>query len=184
MADSGSMIGAGGPAGGFNPVAFGADFMAGNYAASKQLSGSRKLMDQQFLFNKKVMKNKYTWTRQDLKKAGLNPMLAVAGGGMASSGLSSASGSAAAPQYGNNINSGLAAKRLSQELKNMQAVERKDNAIAKVNENVSSVSDAAANVGEVADTLTRKAIDKGLQNARDLKKVGKDMKSGIVTGKH
>ena len=102
---------------GFDPVSFGADFLASNYASSKQLSGERKLLDQQFEFNKRMMKNRHTWEVQDLKKAGLDPVLSARGGAPSMAGVSGGSASAVKPD----MSSAIQAKRLKKEFELMDA---------------------------------------------------------------
>ena len=66
--------------------------LAGNFV---QAASSKKLMQKQYHYNKKMMQNAYQWTVEDLKKAGLNPNLAYTNGATSGSGV----GLPSAPDY-------------------------------------------------------------------------------------
>lgn len=70
--------------------------LAGNFV---QASSSKKLMAKQFYYNKKMMQNAHQWTVQDLKAAGLNPVLSATQGANAGSGV----GLPQAPDYASNM---------------------------------------------------------------------------------
>lgn len=54
----------------------------GDANARDQFQRSQSLMNQQASVNESMFRNRYQWTMEDMRKAGLNPILAVAGSGM------------------------------------------------------------------------------------------------------
>ena len=95
----------------------GSAYMQSQFAAKQQQRAEN--------FQKQVLKNRYQWQVGDMRRAGLNPALAVtqpspggAGGGMASMGMPDIAGAATGA-----ASTALAAKRLKQELKNLEAEE-------------------------------------------------------------
>lgn len=133
-------------------IAAGASFAGGilsNRAAGKEASQARDFTEAQ-------MRNKHQWEVEDLKKAGLNPILSAHGSG-------SIGPSPAAQQTNplkDGVNSAVAAYRLSAEVELLQAnidqvesLTSKNNASARGLNNVADISDAAAAAGRGASKL-------------------------------
>jgi len=75
-------------------------------------------------FQREAAKNAHQWEVEDLRKAGLNPILSAGGSGARASGGAQAT----MPDLGSAVTTALAAKRLNQEIKNLKAQERKTGA--------------------------------------------------------
>lgn len=113
----------------------GASLLGGMMGAS----GSKDMAKNQRRFITKQMQNAHQWEVEDLRKAGLNPILSAGGPG-------ARGGTMASPTMPDVITpavaSAMAAKRLNQELKNMKAVENKDKNLAEVAKAQKSNTDA------------------------------------------
>lgn len=103
---------------------------AGVLGGIQSISGSKDMAKNQRRFITKQMQNAHQWEVADLRAAGLNPILSAGGGG-------ARGGTMASPTIPDIIspamNSALATRRLKQELRNMSAVENKDDSQAALN---------------------------------------------------
>lgn len=107
--------------------------IAGLLGQSSANSAQAALQASSEAFQREVLQNRYQWTVQDLRSAGLNPILAVSGG-LGSSGAAAPS----APQVGNvgaaAVNGAVAMKQLAQADEVNQSVIAKNNASAQESE--------------------------------------------------
>ncbi len=99
------------------PAIIGGVFSA--FGASKQNTAAEAAADKQMAFQKETLQNQYQWGMADMKKAGLNPIIAYKQGGAGSAGGSSYSpvnvGAAATAGGTAGLNSGVAAQRIQLE---------------------------------------------------------------------
>lgn len=72
-------------------IAGGLQTIGSIYAAEKSASTAKKLQKQQIDYNKEVAQNAHQWEVEDLKKAGLNPVLSTGGSGASANGISTPS---------------------------------------------------------------------------------------------
>lgn len=169
---------AGGLASSALSASYNADAMADQYYYNQQLAA------QQNLYNTTYAKNKIQWQVQDLKKAGLNPLLAAGGsltGGTASAGLPSVSAlQTSAPNLSsigtNAISAYMQAKALDSEVKQKDAQTTKTK--------VDTYVDAAKGVGSLLGPVAGAKVLKGaLQNHGSVSpdnSVGSSAKSSVV----
>jgi len=118
-------------------IAGGAELLGG----AMGISGSKDMAKNQRRFITKQMQNAHQWEVQDLRAAGLNPILSAGGPG-------ARGGTMASPQIGNivgpAVSSAMAAKRLSQELKNMKSQEYANRTQGALNDQNAAKSNAEA----------------------------------------
>lgn len=97
------------------------------FGASQQNKMARKASQQQMDFQREGFRNRYKWTMEDMREAGLNPILAYKQGGGSAPGGSTYSpvnvGAAAAQGAQAGASSAIAARRANQEIKTMRATE-------------------------------------------------------------
>lgn len=131
------------------------------YSAQGQNKRAVQMMEAQQKFEQTAAMNKYSWGAQDMKNAGLNPMLALAPGGGANQPHSQA-----APQVGplgdapKHIASGAQAAIMAAQIENMAADTRKKEAEAKEASNRADLHPVTADklrqdIGESAMRIER-----------------------------
>ncbi len=129
-------------------IASGALSVLGGAMRNKQ---ARKAAAKQMAFQERMSSTAHQREVKDLRAAGLNPILSATGGPGASS-----PGGAQAPVQDiltPGVSSALAARRMAQEIKNLQAVELKTEADTRLTEQQSSVIRGPAGVGDWLGTL-------------------------------
>lgn len=115
---------------------------------------NRDAMDYQHRLNKEMYQNRYQWTVEDLRKAGLNPILAT--GGLASSGASVGLPSVSS----GNVSNAMAAHRKMSEIDKANIEIGKENAAAN-----SKNADTNAKTG--ASTVALNKSTEAVNNARE-----------------
>lgn len=130
---------------------------AGLLGGIMQNSAARAAADKQMAFQKQTLQHSYQWGMEDMKKAGLNPMLAYKQGGAGSASGSSYTpqnvGAAAVQGGSTAANSAMALARQKTELDNIRAdtklkADQSDTAIALALQHRMNAAQAAAQTGK------------------------------------
>ena len=123
---------------------------AGLIGSSKQNKTSKKVAANQEAFQRETLQNQYQWATEDMRKAGLNPMLAYQQGG-----AGSASGASYSPvnEMEHFANSAKSIGIDYQTLKNMRAQEDKTEA-------------------EAAEAISRTKLNNAMENNAKIQGVG------------
>ena len=114
-------------------------------------------------FQKEVAQKGHQWEVADLRAAGLNPILSGTGGPGAR-----ASGGAMPPPLADVATSAMGVRRLAQELKNMEAVETRTNAEAKLADAKTQSLGGVAVVGNTVGDFLSFMKEQAVSTAKDV----------------
>lgn len=142
-------------------------------------------------FTERQLKHRHQWEVDDLKKAGLNPVLSATKGAPSIGSSPVATTLNPADNIGQAVQSALAVEKLGAEINLLKSQATKNRADARGTDNISDITENVANVnkglhgateniGNAAKTVT----DTATKNLRDTVKVGKDMKDGSFWRRH
>lgn len=136
----------------------------GNDAAADAARENREFQarqaEQQMDFQERMSSSAYTRASADMKRAGLNPMLAYSQGGASSPAGASGSGSMApvSDVLGKGISSAIEARRLAKELKATDSQTDLNNAIAKTQAAQTELNKASAKTAELNQRVLKAEI--------------------------
>lgn len=117
----------------------------------------------QYHFAKKMYQHRYRWAMNDMKKAGLNPVLAANGGSVAGMGSAPSTDFAGALQNG--VNSGLSAARQVSDMQAQQVTNAKTEADTKsVNQDVVTKTIKNKYLEPQEEAFTKDAIARAANN--------------------
>lgn len=153
-----------------DPIVTSALIGAGSNFLSSSLgnSSSKSAWRESVAVDRFNYKRRHQWEVQDLKKAGLNPVLSALNGAPSMPGAGQAQVFNPAATAASHVQSALMAKKLGAEINAINAQARRDNASAGVSENIADISSAGASFGEWAGDMTDKVISsaKGMANSK------------------
>ena len=113
------------------PIAAAINGAIGLIGNHQNYNSSKNLMAKQFHYNKKMMQNAHQWEVEDLKKAGLNPVLSAGGSGAHGTGV----GLPRAPDYAGSLQSAMQtymdSKRIKNETETAKTTQQVNTATAK-----------------------------------------------------
>lgn len=109
-------------------VAGGLGAISGIYGANKSASSAKQLTQMQMAWERERAQNAHQWEVEDLKKAGLNPIISAGGTGATTSGISGAMPDTSGYNKAvDAINSATTLKRTNAEIENLKATTNKTN---------------------------------------------------------
>lgn len=154
----------------------------GDSNAKDQFERNQQLMQQQMAINKEMYQNRYTWTVDDMRRAGLNPILAASGGFSVGSGPQVSLPSQAMASMPSVPSISTSAKDLTENLFLESQTEKTKAERLKIVEDTIKIQNEAALVIEQAEKTRREQNLVSAQESKTLEEVFKTMKEvGFLT---